>query len=183
MKWINQFLNYILFVVIAICLGIFGSIYFEKSNQNEKSVQKKLSPDDLVNKYMKQAQADIAKQERDSVNKIKSTLSQNKLPQTKSKDISMSDIPVEKQIAKDNSMAGDQSLTETFDRKSYESQAYQIEDQQAKKEYAKTFIENAKKNGYHITLSDDLQVTSVKPIRKPTNQANDNDTFESDPSN
>jgi predicted DNA-binding WGR domain protein len=95
----------------------------------------------------------------------------------------MLDIPVEKQIAKDSSMPGGQSLTETFDQKSYESQAYQIEDQQAKKEYVKTFIENAKKNGYHITLSDDLQVTSVQPIRKPTNQANDNDTFESDPSN
>jgi len=36
-----------------------------------------------------------------------------------------------------------------------------------KKEYARQFVENARKAGYLIKLSDDYKVISVRPIRKP----------------
>ncbi len=37
-----------------------------------------------------------------------------------------------------------------------------------KKEYARQFIENARRGGYDIKLNDDFKIISVKPIRKPT---------------
>lgn len=39
-----------------------------------------------------------------------------------------------------------------------------------KKEYARQFIENARRGGYEVRLSDDFKVESVKPIRKPSGQ-------------
>jgi hypothetical protein len=41
------------------------------------------------------------------------------------------------------------------------SQAY-------KEAYAKQFVENARKGGYNVILTDDFKVKSVQPIRKPT---------------
>lgn len=41
-----------------------------------------------------------------------------------------------------------------------------------KREYARQFVENARKAGYIIKLNDDYKVISVKPIRKPA------DTYE-----
>lgn len=43
-----------------------------------------------------------------------------------------------------------------------------------KREYKRQYIENARKGGYQIELSDDLQVIKATPIRKPSQQ---NDTI------
>ncbi len=183
MKWINQFMDYILFFTVAICLGVFGFVYTQKSVPNNfEKRNTQLSADELVNKYMKETQIVVLKQERESIHKIKSQNIQITQSKLKNKEISPSEIPIEKQIAKNYSLTDEQSLTETFDQKTYDIQIAKTEDLQSKKEYAREFIANARKNGYHITLSEDLQVTSVQPIRKPTNQPNDNDTFETDPS-
>lgn len=37
-----------------------------------------------------------------------------------------------------------------------------------KEEYARQFVENARRGGYKVILSDDYKVLSVTPIRKPT---------------
>ena len=39
-----------------------------------------------------------------------------------------------------------------------------------KAEYARQFVENARRKGWDVRLSDDYRVLSVKPLRKPTNQ-------------
>ncbi len=118
------------------------------------------------------------------LNKIRSNEIDASLAKTKVKEISPEDIPIEMQIAKDksNSEVNGQGLSDEFNQKYNQFQVDKLADEQSRKEYAKQFIENARKNGYHITLSDDMQVTSVKPIRKPTNQ-NDTESFESQPSN
>lgn len=46
-----------------------------------------------------------------------------------------------------------------------------------KREYARQFVENARKAGYIIKLNDDYKVISVKPIRKP---ADSYELFKSD---
>lgn len=43
-------------------------------------------------------------------------------------------------------------------------------DEAYKREYARQFIENARRGGYEVRLSEDYRVLSVKPIRRPTNQ-------------
>lgn len=189
MKWLNQFLNYIIFFVTTVCIVIFGYVYLQKTEKIESknkinSLAVQISTDDIVNKYMKETQIDLQKQQRDSVYKIKSTqvsIQPNKNP---TKEISPAEIPIERQIVKNISAVDNrQTLDEGFNQKSYDLQVSNIQDEQAKKNYAKEFIANARKNGYHITLSEDMQVTSVTPIRKPTNQPDDNDTFEAEPAN
>lgn len=41
-----------------------------------------------------------------------------------------------------------------------------------KKEYARQFVENARKAGYIIKLNDDYKVISISPIRKPADNLN-----------
>ncbi len=43
-----------------------------------------------------------------------------------------------------------------------------------REEYAKQFIENARRGGYKIILNDDFKVISATPIRKPSPNANEN---------
>lgn len=42
-----------------------------------------------------------------------------------------------------------------------------------KKEYARQFIENARRGGYEVQLSDDYRVLSVKPIRRAPSRYED----------
>lgn len=193
MKWANKFINYILFFSFCICIGIFSYVYFLKSNQNiskaeveslKKIPDATVSPEDLVNKYMKQGALALQKQKFNSVNKINSKVIDADLVKNQIKEVDPSKIPIELQIKKNDPVSDrGQNLTDEFNIKAYKAQIKSATDSQAKIEYAKQFIENARKDGYHITLSEDLQVTSVTPIRKPTNQSSDEDTFESDPSN
>ncbi len=185
MKWINNFLNYILFFAAAVCVTIFGYIYFQKTKAIEAPAQKQtqLAPDELVNKYLKETQKDLQKQTHESIQKIQNKLIQVDVSKKTEKEISTENIPVDMQIAKDRSAVDEKTLTETFDQKTYDAQIMSLQDEQAKKEYAKEYIANARKDGYQITLTDDLQIKSVKPLRRPTNLQNDNDTFESEPSN
>lgn len=188
-NWINKFLNYILFFSFAACISIFGYVYYSYSTQKKIEMQrivdsKKPTPDELVNKYLKQGSLELNRQKLESLNKIRSNVIDNSAAKTKTKEIPPEAIPIEMQIAKDksNSSSKSQGLSEQFNEKYIQYQTAQIADEQSRKEYARQFIENARKNGYHITLSDEMEVTSVKPIRQPTNQ-NDTELFESQPSN
>jgi len=49
----------------------------------------------------------------------------------------------------------------------FESQQLQNYSEEYKKEYARQFVENARKAGYIIKLNDDYKVIMVRPIRKP----------------
>lgn len=187
MKWINKFLNYILFFTALTCVSIFGYVYSVYSEQKKIQIQKTAaqqqpSAEELVNKYMKQGALDLQREQLESLTKMKSNLGSEKNKPVAVKEIPPEQIPIELQIAKDQSSATEQTLTEEFNQKYFQSQVQQKEDERSREEYAKEFIENARKNGYHITLSEDLQVTSVRPIRKPTSQQNDLDVFESQPS-
>ena len=43
-----------------------------------------------------------------------------------------------------------------------------------REEYAKQFVENARRGGYKVILNDEFKVISVTPIRKPIPNANEN---------
>lgn len=49
----------------------------------------------------------------------------------------------------------------------FEAQQSQEYSEAYKREYARQFVENARKAGYIIKLNDDYKVISVKPLRKP----------------
>lgn len=50
----------------------------------------------------------------------------------------------------------------------FEAQRSQQLSEAYKKAYAQQFIENARRGGYEVKLSDDFRVLSVKPIRRPS---------------
>jgi hypothetical protein len=50
----------------------------------------------------------------------------------------------------------------------FEEQKLQLMDEAYKKEYARQFIENARRGGYDVKLNDEYKVISVKPARKPS---------------
>lgn len=52
----------------------------------------------------------------------------------------------------------------------FQAQATKTYDEAYRKEYARQFIENARRGGYEIQLSDDYRVISVKPIRSPSSR-------------
>ena len=58
------------------------------------------------------------------------------------------------------------SLTETLQEELYQQQKLKESNEFYKKEYARQFVENAKKHGYAIELSSDYRVLSVKKINK-----------------
>jgi hypothetical protein len=62
---------------------------------------------------------------------------------------------------------GPTNADETVQADLFESQQYQEYSEAYKKEYARQFVENARKAGYIIKLNDDYKVISVRPIRKP----------------
>ncbi len=181
MKAIHKFLNLILFFAFSIFVGVSVFIYYKKTGEIQfasKAPSKvKLTPEELVNKYLKEGQEKVQTQQINSILTLKNTT-----PETakKEKEIRIEDIPVDQQIAK-NIKAPEQSLTEKFDTQAYDEQLEGAQSAQAKKEYARQYIENARKAGYHITLNDQLEVVSMKAIRKPTSQTDKIDTFESNP--
>lgn len=50
----------------------------------------------------------------------------------------------------------------------FEAQQAQQYTEAYKKEYARQFIENARRAGYFIKLNEDYKIISVRPLRKPT---------------
>lgn len=182
-RQINKFLNSIL----LICLfGIVLSFYyFYKSNfiVGDKASKGKIDRttaskveniDSRVNQYMLRAQAlqNIATPQIHN-----NMISQGK----KSPNLSPNDIKPEDQIWKDpaTNSAGDGagSLRDTASGAMYNEQVEFMQQKQEREFYKQQLIENARQQGFHITVSDDLKVLSVRPIKNPTQQ----DTFESDP--
>lgn len=183
MKGLNQFLN---IVIVLGCL-VFGFFFYEfGSNKVAKTDQSSLSPavdpQDLANKYMQEVQKDLTAQKINATLNMKKSELQKNQPE-KVVETNPADVPIEQQIWSDpNEQAEvrrpiEKKFTDDLNRSKYN----QMQDEADRKEYIRQYKENARRNGYEITLSDDLEVTKVVPIRKPQNQNNDYDANQSDP--
>lgn len=180
-------MNYILFFTILIAGMVFGYIVFNDSSRQTQEIQKKdmssLSDDaqqKLIDRYLKETQSSLRKQEAASQKAIISKdLPVNKT--TPTPQIDPQSIPIEQQIWKEPKIT-DQTLDERFNQQSLQTELDARQAEESKQQYAREFIENARREGYHITLSDNLEIISVKPIRKPTNN-NNYDALETNPSN
>ncbi|WP_413289668.1 hypothetical protein [Bdellovibrio sp. HCB337] len=63
--------------------------------------------------------------------------------------------------------AGPTSPDEAVQADLFEAQQLESYSEEYKREYARQFVENARKAGYLIKLNDDYKVISIRPIRKP----------------
>lgn len=75
-------------------------------------------------------------------------------------------VPRERQIWKDDQVAqGDQM--DVIYRRIYDEEVAKRTTEQEKKDYALEFTKNARRSGYHIQISMDLEIISVEQIRNP----------------
>lgn len=168
----------------CIVLGYFFYTYnknqkIEHLQQSSLAEKQQKDPQDLVNKYLQQAQKDLAIQNADAtlrLKKLDQEDSQTLLKKTV--EVNPEEIPVDKQIWRD---ADVQHLNKTVDeRADYEIEKQrqkQLQKDTYKQEYIRQFKENARRNGYDITVDEaTLEVIESKPIRVPQGQKKDYDS-------
>lgn len=179
LKSINQIFNY---VIVCLLLG-YVAYYFYTQNHlvDQSTTVKKIEMssqdvDKVVNKYMKQTSQQMLKERYESDAALNRALKEP-VVLSKKPTVNPEDIPVEKQIRKNQD---DESPAEVVNKRIYDERSAARQEALDKKEYARQFIENARRDGLDIVLSDDLKVISVTPIRKPSQQS---DTVEPIPSN
>lgn len=192
-KSIEKLLNYsIALVVIAIAVSFF---LFKSQKQNQISTKNKMSDqeiDKVVNKYLQQAldqnkmnQWKTEKALLEARLKVEKDMEAMKRKQEEE----MQKIPADRQIWSESEMAklANQGSGSTA-AKPQESKALPLQQPKAapqaqseefdinsmtpeeKKEYARQYIENARRGGYLIELDDNMEVIKSTPIRKPTQQ-------------
>ncbi len=175
---LNSLLNLLIaFVVIVIAGGIF---YF-KAKPAVDSNGVKLSThevDKVVNKYMQQASVETLRQKlltdralEKSRQKIAELNEKNRLRQQKE----LENIPAEKQIWKESDVQA-MAQPQAAPPPANDGEMSEAE----KKEYARQYIENARRGGYAIELNDNMEVIKWTPLRKPSQQ---DDSYEPLPSN
>ena len=180
MKSLSSFLNLAIFVAAA-CTGYFffypqTALIVKRNSGIDQPLNSRttssVDPQDLANKYMQQVQRELNLQKLKS-SMIELGLNQNKKPAVEA---DPRKISVDQQIWKESDHQGGKAKTadEIFNE-NYEREM-QLKQQQAleKAEYIRQYKENAKKEGYDIVLSDDLEVMSVTPIRKPQSDFDQN---------
>lgn len=179
MVGINKFLN---LVIIFGCVVI-AFFFYQAKVENEKSAQAQnhaveqssvkpaMDPQDLANKYLQQAQQNLATEELKASINIKKAIAESQQATTQPKVVETdpSKVPIEQQIWKEPDQ---KPLEQRFSEELSQKNPGEMD----KQEYIRQFKENARKNGYEITVNDDLEVTSVTPIRKPQNSKNDYDS-------
>lgn len=148
----------------------------QNQSVEQSSVKPPMDPQDLANKYLQQAQQNLATEELKASINIKKAIAESQQAATPPKVVETdpSKVPIEQQIWKDQAeqMKAEVPLEQRFSQELNQKNSGEID----KQEYIRQFKENARKNGYEITVNDDLEVTSVTPIRKPQNSKNDYDS-------
>lgn len=181
MQGLNKFLN----LVIVFGCVVIGFIFYQAKTENDKSskaqqqaveqssVRPPMDPQELANKYLQQAQQNLTTEKLKAEINIKKAIAETQQAGLRPKVVETdpSKVPAEQQIWKDP------TPEKPLDVRFSEQVAQPAKNGEIdKQEYIRQFKENARKNGYEITVNDELEVTSVTPIRKPQNSKNDYDS-------
>ena len=161
---------------------IAGSFFYFKSKPVVDSNGVKLSTlevDKVVNKYIQQTSTESLRQKlladraiEKARQKIAELNEANRIRQQKE----LEKIPVERQIWREAEVRVEQPQVQQ-PSKAVSGELGMSDDE--KREYARQYIENARRGGYAIELNDNLEVIKWTPLRKPSQD----DSYESLPSN
>lgn len=137
----------------------YSSLAFNKHVKGQSAI------DDKVNEYMHEVQKKLTVAELRSLNQLHGLGPQPKAPPRKIEEIETdpSKVSRKEQIWKESDS---QTQKDIIQRRILEEENLKQANEQAKRQYASEFIENARRNGYHITLSPSMEVLSVEPIKK-----------------
>lgn len=182
MTGINKFLN----LIIILGCAVFAFFFYQYKTKKElaahaekieqSSIKPNLDPQELANKYLQEAQRNLTNEKLKASLNMKKAVAGSVNDNRKQPEVDPSQIPVDQQIWKDGqAKTPEQRFSEQLQRNQY-NQMNNSQSEIEKQEYIRQFKENARKNGYEITVNDDLEVTNVTPIRKPQNQKNDYDS-------
>lgn len=124
--------------------------------------------DSKINEYMQDVQRKRTTEELHTLGRLQRNIDKSR-PSAGIDEIDPSTIPRERQIWKDESqdVGKNTNQMDVIYRRIYDEEVAKRLSEQEKKDYAAEFIENARRSGYHIQLSMDLEVISVEPIRNP----------------
>ncbi len=192
MKEVNKLLNYL----IVLSFAVLGGGYFYSTYQSGDSVTpvkseltqaERQKVDQTVNKYLQSASNEAKLNElrvQRELQIVRQKLEMEKIKQRKAAEMNEADIPMERQIYKRSDeitpaevpYVQPQPVAQVMPKKINENSFDQEVDPKSmtpdqKKEYARQYIENARKGGYAIELTNDLEVIKVTPLRKPSQQS------------
>lgn len=168
---------------------VVGSLVFYAKNaketvSDEKTNTAELSSQDLdgiVNKHIKSVNEEAIKTQimaEKSMIETRNRLAElerlNKIKQDKEN----ANVPLDRQIRKEVQIEA--SPADIINAKVYEKNQQDEMDEAEKKEYARQWIQNARKAGYLLELSEDLEVIKYTPIRKPSQQDDSATSYPSD---
>ncbi len=168
MNFLNKIFNYLIaFGVVLYGLYFFlgKDMFFKNGTVVQRSDFSSVDHEKIVNKYLQETSQKMLLEQSNSKAALQKALLQP-LKVSREKEISAADIPREQQIHKDSTPDSEIGVNSKINRE-IKKEAFEKVD---KKEYARQFIENARQGGYHIELSDDLEVMSVTPLRTPSQQ-------------
>lgn len=188
MSKLSDILNYL---IVFLVVGIAGAIFYFKNVESAEVAAKPLTAqqlsskqqDEVVNKYLQETNQSVLREKIKSERimaeariKLAELEKLNREKQQKENE----KIPLERQIWKESSSDVADSPAQDINSKVHQK-AFQDKSEEAeKKEYARQFIENARKGGYHIELDSNNEVIKVTPIRKPSQQEDSSGSYPSD---
>jgi hypothetical protein len=184
---LSEILNYLIVVLV---LAIAGAFFFLK--KSEKVVSADMSKteqnlsvkeqDEVVNKYLQATSQSVlldrAKADRFLL-EAKAQITKQEKANREKQDRENEKIPLERQIWKEPKVGALDSPADIVNSKTNDTKFKAQPDEIDKKAYAREWIENARKGGYHIELNENLEVIKSVPIRKPSQN---NDAVELNPS-
>ena len=165
MQKLSKYLNYLILLLVV----TYGYIYFfEASSAKQKvaEIKPKVDIDQVVNKFLKQTSEQTLKDQLAFKEALQKQLNKSVVIKRKIVKQQTDDTPASQQIWKDEAL--ERSPAEQIQSEINLKQQHRQNEELDKEEYARQFIENARKNGFHVVLSSDYKVLSVTPIRKPT---------------
>lgn|GEM_PF-6121763 len=184
MKKLSSFLN-LLIVVLVLSLG--GAFYYLKSGpETQASVKPILAAkelDKIVNQHLQKTaqQNQLTKfLNEKTVSDARRKLAEFQRQRKIKEDQEISKIPAERQIWKEDQKINEVTPAQIISSQLNESRQQEKMDAAEKKEYARQWILNARKEGYLLELSPDLEVLKYIPIRKPSQQDDSVESFPSD---
>ncbi len=163
MKTLSSYLNYLILLVAA----IYGAVYFldfKPTPATKLESKAKVDIDQVVNKFLKQTSEQTIKDQMAFKSALQKQLDKPIEPKRPKLNAKPEDIPANQQIWKADSL----TPAEIIQAESQRKEQLELQVELDKQEYARQFVENARKSGYHVVLSSDYKVLSVTPIRKPS---------------
>lgn len=181
MKQLSSFLNLLIFSVCLVIGGAFAYLKFKPEPHTPVRTLTTEEMDALVNKHLQKTvqknQLANAKNHI-AITDVRQDLVEQQKERRFKEDKANEKIPLERQIGKDDSSTP--SLSEVIKTPAVDDEDPNNMSAEEKKEYARKWIQNARKNGYLLELSPDLEVIKYVPIRKPSQQDDSADSDKSD---